>query len=261
MHQLIDSIRIYSEVLDENGKTFLINFVLKTRINQSAKLRLQKSYDDITGLVQDMQKHLLPKKSETALSVELHNCKQGNKSVEEFGKSIEYLFTQLTLTQANGDEASAKILTKVNERVAINIFANGLRDTELKTITKAKDFSNLKDAINSAKDEETIYKSSNNAHLFNFRGRGKNVRHGQGKFFNKNQRQTENTHTRNTFYPNQQYHRQGRGRYFRGNRPSNYRRYNTHQNTYAAQTHTNTNDNINKNRQDQFFRGQERSNT
>lgn len=50
-----------------------------------------------------MQKHLLPKMSETALSVELHNCKQGNKSVGEFGRSIEYLFTQLTLTQGNGD--------------------------------------------------------------------------------------------------------------------------------------------------------------
>lgn len=49
------------------------------------------------------------------------------------------------------------------------------------------------------------------------------------------------THTPNTFYPNQQYHRQGRGRYFGGNsRSSNYRGYNIHQNTYATQAYTNT---------------------
>lgn len=60
--QLIDAIELYSELLDENGRKLLINYVLKTRLSQNAKLRLDKNYNSTNDLVKDMRTQLLTKK-------------------------------------------------------------------------------------------------------------------------------------------------------------------------------------------------------
>ena len=52
--QLIDAIELYGTMLDEAGKKLLINYVLKTRLSPSAKLRLNQNYTDIGALVKDI---------------------------------------------------------------------------------------------------------------------------------------------------------------------------------------------------------------
>lgn len=65
--QLIDVIQLYITMIEDKHKQALINFVLKTRLSQSAKLRLQSAYAIVDDLIVDMKKHLIQKKSAVAL--------------------------------------------------------------------------------------------------------------------------------------------------------------------------------------------------
>lgn len=154
--QLIDAIELYSELIDNNSHKLLINYVLKTRLSQSAKIRLERTYATVQNLISDMKKHLLTKKSAAALATELHCVRQNGKTIDEYARNIEELFTNLTITQADGNDTSIPILRSVNEKIAINVFANGLKNSELRTVIKARDYTLLKDAIIGAKDEEKI---------------------------------------------------------------------------------------------------------
>lgn len=150
--ELIDSIELYDSMLD-GGKTSLINFVLKTRISDSAKMRLNSEYSNVSMLLKDMRLHLLTQKSDTSLQTKLQYAKQGNKSIKDFGEEIEKLFVDLTISQASGNQDAFKVLRPVNERNAIKRFADGLQSQRLSTIVAARNFSHLKDAIRAAEDE------------------------------------------------------------------------------------------------------------
>lgn len=87
--QLISSIELYSSLLDNESKPILINFILKTRLSENAKLRLNQNYGTIQLLVDDMKKYLISKKSFTALQEQLMRCKQNQRDIEDYGKEIE----------------------------------------------------------------------------------------------------------------------------------------------------------------------------
>lgn len=62
--QLVDNIEYYSTVLaSDDCKKKLIQFVLKSRLSQHAKLQLQSDYSTIDELITDMRRVLLPQKS------------------------------------------------------------------------------------------------------------------------------------------------------------------------------------------------------
>lgn len=166
--QLIDAIEMYDCLLDDAGKKLLTMYVLKTRLSQAAKIRLQSTYTDNKTLVEDMRNHLLTKKSPTVLSVQLNSAKQGHKTINEFGKSIEELMVNLTIAQADGDNNKLKVFREANEKIALNAFANGLRNNELRTIIQARGYSELKEAIRGAQDAE---QQKPEANIFHFRDR------------------------------------------------------------------------------------------
>lgn len=56
--QLIDAIELYSDMLDAEGNKTLINFVLKTRLTATAKLRLESKYVNVKTLIKSMKAHL-----------------------------------------------------------------------------------------------------------------------------------------------------------------------------------------------------------
>ncbi|KAI5634681.1 hypothetical protein NE865_12589 [Phthorimaea operculella] len=151
---LIDAIEYYSSTLDDATQPNLISFVLKTRLSQSAKLKLENTYGTVKDLTKDMRKHLLPQKSATAIQAKMHSLRQNEKSVEEFGKELSEIFVDLTISQADGDASAYKILRPLNEKTAIKRFADGLRNRRLSTIITARDFSTLKDAIQAAKEAD-----------------------------------------------------------------------------------------------------------
>ncbi|KAG7308317.1 hypothetical protein JYU34_005511 [Plutella xylostella] len=152
--QLISAIEMYASLLQNDGKLTLIDFVLKTRLSESAKLRLASSYTSVSNLVEDMKKHLLVQKSFTALQARLLRASQNQKTIEDYGKEIEKLFVDLTISQAEGDPTKFEILKPINEKQAIKRFSDGLRNGHLSIIISARNYTSLKDAIRGAKDEE-----------------------------------------------------------------------------------------------------------
>lgn len=181
--QLLDAIELYSEILDDAGKTFLIKYVLKTKLTENAKLRLKTSYTGVDELTRDIKAKLLTVKSAASLSTQLHFVKQNNRNVDDYAKSVEQLFLELTLAQADGNDAAVPVLRQVNEKLAINAFANGLRDGELRTIIKARDYKELKDAVSGAKDEEKSRVTLNNSSsVFHMRNRQSSFTRSRGHY-------------------------------------------------------------------------------
>lgn len=155
LKHLIEGIEYYGSILSNaECKNKLVNFVLKTRLSQNAKLKLCPNYESLDSLLKDMRKCLLPQKSSTAIQTKLQQAYQHEKSVVEFGKEITDLFVDLTISQADGDQNAYNILRPLNEKYAIRRFADGLRSRRLSLIVAARNFTSLKDAIQSAQDEE-----------------------------------------------------------------------------------------------------------
>lgn len=180
--QLIDGIEYYKSELDEASQKQLMNFILKSRLTQAAKLKLSSKYDSINELIKDLKLHLLPKKSAIAIQRKLHSTKQNNMSIDEFGKEITEMFVDLTIAQSDGNDEHFKVLKPLNEKQAIKCFSDGLRNRRLSTIISARNYSYLKDAVQAAIDED-INSSSTTTDILtmNYRGRTLHRRPGRGR--------------------------------------------------------------------------------
>ncbi|KAJ3659956.1 hypothetical protein Zmor_011617 [Zophobas morio] len=75
--------------------------------------------------------------------MQLFSAKQRNKSIYDFGRDFEELMFNLTIAQTDGNDTASGILANTNEKLAISAFANGLRDENLRLITRARGFSTL----------------------------------------------------------------------------------------------------------------------
>lgn len=154
--QLIDAIQLYSSMLNAEGQKQLINFVLKTRVSASAKLRLKSAYASVEELITYMRTYLLQKKSAVALQSQIHCANQGRRSIEKFGSELEQLFVNLTIAQADGDDSKFETLRPLNEKLAIKRFADGLSDSRLSVIIASRQFQSLPEAIRTALDENSM---------------------------------------------------------------------------------------------------------
>lgn len=212
---LIDAIELYSSTLQESSKAMLINFVLKTRLNESAKLRLSNSYADCESLIKDMRDHLLTRKSSTSIHNELVMMRQNGTSIDNYGKKIEELFVNLTVSQADGNQEAYKILRPLNEKLAIKSFTDGLRNRQLSTILSARNYSSLKDTIRAAKDEEASCSRQNSEATMYFgnRGRSNTYRNSRGNYRgNSANRSSDSNSSFSRGYKNNGYVNQSRGR-------------------------------------------------
>ncbi|KAK9736122.1 Reverse transcriptase (RNA-dependent DNA polymerase) [Popillia japonica] len=99
--KLIDAIKFYESLLNNDSKKHLINYALKTRLSENAKIRLSKEYDSIENLIKDMQDNFITKKSANTLFNQLHHSKQSHQSINDYGQEIEQLLSDLTLAQAD----------------------------------------------------------------------------------------------------------------------------------------------------------------
>jgi hypothetical protein len=270
--QLIDGILMYSTLINDDAHKTLIDFVLKTRLSSSAKLRLKMSYISVEALVIDMRNFLLTKKSAESIQAQLYRARQGRRSVESFGAEIEELFVNLTISQADGNDSRYDILRPMNEKSAIKRFADGLADPKLSTIISSRQFTSLPEAIRTAIDEQisspnddqiSYYQHyqhrnnyrNNNGRYPHYRGnfrsnRGRNNTYGTQYYSNSNNRpyvsqSDPGQRTRQYFAPSAH-----RGLGPRGSpRPALARVQHIHDDT-APSTSVNTNENDNM----QFFR-------
>lgn len=188
--QLIESIELYSSMIKNEAQQQLINFVLKTRLSPSAKLRLDTNYTNTSVLIKDMRSKLLQKLSSVTIQSQLQRSKQGHRTIESFGSELESLFVNLTIAQADGDDSAYQILRPLNEKMAIKRFSDGLSDPRLSTIIASRTFSSLPEAIRTAMDEKSMSTSTEpevmRVRHVNFgsqaRGRSRQTSHRQSDF-------------------------------------------------------------------------------
>ncbi|KAH9633904.1 hypothetical protein HF086_009717 [Spodoptera exigua] len=115
--QLIDNIEYYGSTLSEAAcKVKLINFVLKSRLSQAGKLKLNESYSTIGELIQDMKCKLLAQKSANSIQTKLQQLRQNDKTINDYGQELSQLFVDLTISQSKGDANSYKVLKPLNEK-------------------------------------------------------------------------------------------------------------------------------------------------
>lgn len=241
--QLIEGIDLYNALLDEQGKKALTTYVLKTRLTLSAKLKLKTSYDNNENLIKDLKVHCITKQSASALASKLHSIRQGSNSISDFGKVIEDLMVNLTLSQTDNDENAIKILNKVNEKIAINSFANGLNNHELRTIMKARGYTTLSEVIRGAQDEDM----NKTAQVFHMKSKFRNTGNQQNYRYNKehNGRKPHNGRYQNRKY--EQVNPRMHTSQFRGGKAQ----INKPHRTYTASSNQNLDNN---NPTQQFFR-------
>lgn len=222
--RLIDGIDYYSSTLTKpQCEQNLINFVLKNRLSQNAKLKLSSSYASVNDLLLDMNSILLPKKSSVALQNKLQSSRQDQKTIDDYGRELSEIFMDLSIAQASGKSENLKILQPLNEKQAIKRFSDGLRNRRLGTIIAARNFDTLKDAVQAAIDEEVTMPSTsgdifsmNNRYNKSFRGsnRGRNFSRGaynnqyRGRGFNPNFSSRPPFHRGSSFYRSRGYQQQ-----------------------------------------------------
>ncbi|KAK9882470.1 hypothetical protein WA026_021504 [Henosepilachna vigintioctopunctata] len=166
-HHLIECIELYESALDQINKPLLVNYVLKACIGHVEKIRLKQSYNSVDELIADIKTHFLPKQSASALAARLQACQQGSTDIEEYGRSIEILMSELTIAQAGNDARALEIFKGANEKIAVDVFARGIKNFETRTIIKSRNFNKLSDAINAAKEEAVLHQQ--NASVLHFR--------------------------------------------------------------------------------------------
>lgn len=242
VYNLIEGIQLYEPSLNQIGKPLLINYILKACISHKDSIRMKKSYDNTVELISDLKKQFLPRQSSTALAAKLQSTTQGEMDIEKYGRKIEELMSQLTIAQTGDNDNALPIFQTENEKIAVDVFARGIRNTELRTIVKAGRYRTLNEAINAAKDEVFISKQtstmyhmqrgiSNNFQANKFRGtnnrsHNNNFRGNMNNRYNTNSSGRYNNNSNNHYY-SRKYNYQGsrparsRNNYFRNSR--NYR--------------------------------------
>lgn len=241
--QIIDAIGLYDSLLDNDGKKLLTTYVLKTRLSESAKIRLKQTYTSNNLLIADLKRYFISKKSPYALSFKLQNARQNSKSIDDFGRSLEEILVDLTLTQADGNEQNVDILRPVNEKIAINSFANGLNNQNLRTIIKARNYSNLNDAIRGAQDEEVSM--GNPPHVFRIRTNNNN-----GNYRGNNRGNFRNNPPSRGAFINPRRSNNNNNYSSQGSINANQRKNQSHQNTNFSNR---TNSNFNSNRRGNHY--------
>ncbi|KAH9638753.1 hypothetical protein HF086_001993 [Spodoptera exigua] len=183
VEKIIDSVELYDCCLTETScKKITCFFCIKTRLTKTAKLKLKRDYDSCTDLIKDMKLFLLTKKSSNSLMTQLNSIRQNDLSIADFGSKLEELFTDLTISQAKSNNEAFEILRPINEELAVKKFADGLRNRRLSTIIAARNYTDLKDAVRAALDEElsqpqpttsnSILNIRGKSHTLQLRGRG-----------------------------------------------------------------------------------------
>ncbi|XP_057669912.1 uncharacterized protein LOC130902096 [Diorhabda carinulata] len=175
-------------------------------------------------------------------------------SVDDTENTTKQLINAIELydAQADGDGGAVKILRVANEKIAINTFANGLRNHELRTVIKARNYAKLKDAISGAKDEEISKKASSSSQVFHtrnksdsrqnnaYRGNSRSNGNNRGSYRNNSNHTNRNNNynSRNSNYNNQNnrqrdnnnFRGRNNGRYNNRNQRSGNNRYNQNNN-------------------------------
>lgn len=142
--------------LNESGQSEFSEFVIAKLTDKAFSLVKYKQYENWEDIKKDLQLNFYEQKSIGHLNSEMMNIRQKEKeSVREYSERLEDLLQKLNnaCIASEGEEGS-KIINSMNSKLALTSFRNGLYDREIRTVVKAWDFKNLKDAVTRALEEE-----------------------------------------------------------------------------------------------------------
>lgn len=153
LHKFLSSVDMIESFIPEDDKAIFLNLI-KTRLNGNAydvvKYQTIKNWEELKA---DLKSKFSTKRSYAQINADLVVSRQGNNTVLEFSSKIEKLLSELNNASIVSEgPAAAKYFTKINEKMALKAFEDGL-DVNYRNLIKAFRFDNLKDAIKTAIEE------------------------------------------------------------------------------------------------------------
>lgn len=223
------------ETLKDEEKTKLINFIINTKLSDTARNKIAvetkpKTYIEFKNL---FTKTFKSNRTPLNIQTELINLKQTNLNITTYASTIEKLTFELNnALTLNKDANTKKITNEINDQLALNIFKKGLNEP-IKSIIFAAKPASLQDAIQLASEANASQPPSQ---VFNYRS---NTRYDYN-----NNRGRNNITNRNRYGNNFN----NTGRYNSYNRNTNYTRGNNN-NNYSNKFNNTRGNNSNNNRQ------------
>lgn len=152
-------------VKDDKSSNKLFMRLLKNKLYDSAyEIVRYKDFESWVQLKAALSMRFVQRRSQGVVASELVNfCQSKNADVRNYASKIQSLLDELNeICISNQGFQSAPIIQVYNENLALNSCQNGLRNPNLKTVVKSKNFSKLSDAIEKALDEEVSHKPMSN---------------------------------------------------------------------------------------------------
>lgn len=142
--------------LNENGKSNFVNFIFKTKLSDSVRIKL--STYPVPQTLNQFKENLskIVRSNRTALNVqsELSRLKQNNNNILDFSNKIECLIAELNTIQiSQRGEQFREIIIQMNDEIGLNAFKTGINDKIRPTVVAGRPTS-LNDAITLALDSE-----------------------------------------------------------------------------------------------------------
>lgn len=177
VRDFLDVIESYHEVLNAAGKTALISFILKNRLQGKAKTRVgQQTANTFAELKEVLLTTLGVKETIESLNSKLSTLRQGKKSLTEYVEELDLTALKLANLQVKAlgltEDIAVKAVNQTIRQQALMSFKRGVHD-ELKTVIEANQPKSLEDALAVA----TSANVNTQASMFYFgRGRGQRSR-------------------------------------------------------------------------------------
>lgn len=126
----INFVEFVHDTLNDNGKSRLINFILKTKLSDGIRLKLS-AYPTATTLAQfkeNMSKIIKSNKTSLSIQSELVRTRQNISSVIDFSSKIESLISELNSIQiSQRGEQYRDVIIQMNDEIGLNAFKNGIK--------------------------------------------------------------------------------------------------------------------------------------
>lgn len=244
---------IHDTLKDDNEKNKLIEFVIKTKLAEKVRIKLNscetpKTFANLKKLFKEIFKV-----NTTTLKIhtDLTKVRQAHLSITNFATKIENLTSELNSLQITEQgEESRDIIGKLNGQIALNTFKNGLNEPTKSTIFASRP-KTLQEAVQLATE---IEQPINSANIYHYDSRNRR----QYGYVNNNFRNTNrNWQNRRTPQINNNYNNNNkrfgnRNNNFNSRYGNNYSNMNNNNkrygNNYSYRNNTNNKNNTYENR-------------
>jgi hypothetical protein len=146
----LDNVEVYYDLLNDAGKTILLNFIIKTKIQGHAKTKLgNKVAENFKNLKVLVYESCGTTETHESLKTKLNGIKQGGKSLEGFAESITLITEQLAALEIKRQRANAAAETAIRsmaDREALSAFKKGLK-SEVKVVVEAAQPNSIQEAL------------------------------------------------------------------------------------------------------------------